>query len=169
VKTAVRYTTTFLEHWFHPWRGSFVDNDKILSPEATREFINKVEISVDLPDQRYIVISKDRASLVFSNWQDRIKNRSAWHTPLAISLSLLPTLVVANFPDTVWCAGKTAKGILAAFFMGAVIWMLRDLIRLCRTKNVTPEKFIEVLSAGTTSFAMSGDKLSNASGPSVTQ
>lgn len=147
-RTAVRFTTICLERWF-PWSNSSVaDSPKLLSPEQMEAFVQKV--SIRTPGvQELIMVSKDRATLVFSQWQDRIRSRSAWEAPLALAVSLAVTLLTATFTDQPWIKAGTIKGMFGTVFLLACVWLVYEVIKVCRAPKLSAERFIEELSTGT--------------------
>jgi hypothetical protein len=133
-----------------PWRNSFMaDSPKFLTSEEMETFAQKV--SIRTPGvQELVMVSKDRATLVFSQWQGKIKSRSAWQTPFALALSLIATLVTSTFQDSSWIKGGTLKGIFWTFAALACAWFFYEMYRLISTRNMTAEQFIEDLAAGST-------------------
>ena len=104
------------------------------------------------------MVHQDRAARVFSEWKDRIRNRSAWQTPLGICLTLSVTLATTSFTDFSLIRGGTIKGIFIACFLVAIAWLIYEFVQLCRTRGTSAEKFIEDLAAGTEkkSYAVEG-------------
>jgi hypothetical protein len=125
------------------------DSPKLLTPEEMEAFVQKV--SVRTPGvQELVMVSKDRATLVFSQWQGKIRSRSAWQAPFALALSLIATLTTAKFQDTSWIKGETLKGMFVTFTVLSCGWFLYEMYRLISTRNMTAEQFIEELAAGST-------------------
>ena len=166
-RTAERFTTTYLGRWSHHWSNSFMamaqpplppagEHPRILSPELTDEFVQRVSLRTPGP-QEIIMVSKDRATLVFSQWESRIRSRSAWHVPFAIAVSVGATLATATFTDLKWCKAGPLQGIFATILIFACGWLVRELYRLCTTRNVSPERFIEELAAGTQASSLEAE------------
>lgn len=95
------------------------------------------------------MVSRDRAMYVFLEWERRIKSRSAWQVPLAFAVSLFATLLTASFTDFSLIKGSTIKGMFLTFGLLSLAWLAFELWRLCTIRNVSPEKFMEDLAAGT--------------------
>jgi hypothetical protein len=95
------------------------------------------------------MVSRDRAMYVFSESERRIKSRSVWQVPLALAVSLFATLLTASFTDSPWINGSTIKGMFLTFGLLSLGWLAFELWRLFTIRNVSPEKFIEDLAAGT--------------------
>jgi hypothetical protein len=121
---------------------------KLLSPEQMEAFVQKV--SIRTPGvQELIMVSKDRANLVFSQWQNRISSRLAWQAPFALAASFAATLLTATFTDQPWIKAGTIKGMFVTVFLLACGWLVYEVIKLCRTPKLSAERFIEELSSGT--------------------
>jgi hypothetical protein len=107
------------------------DPKLLSSPEARAAFI--AQVAIRTPGvQEIIMVSRDRAALVFAGWQDRIEGKSKWHTPLALVVTLGVSLLTASFTDLPFAKAGTIKG---TFITSLIV-------------SVLPEQFIEELAAG---------------------
>jgi FtsH-binding integral membrane protein len=94
------------------------------------------------------VVGKDRAALVFHEWSERIKSKTAWHTPLAFVVSLAATFVTASFKDFDWIKGATLKGVFIATLLACCVWLISEVRRASKSRGSTTD-FIARLSEGT--------------------
>lgn len=118
------------------------------SPEARNAFLSKVPLRA--PGVREIImVSRDRAALVFTRWQDRIKGRSGWHTPLALTVTLGVTLSTASFTDLWFAKAGTIKGTFIVLLVGSFVWLVREVWRGATMPSASADQFIEELAAGT--------------------
>lgn len=148
VQIVERFTITCLGHSSVIWRYfSLADAPKMLSQEQMEPFVQKVSIRVPAPTE-IIMVSKDRATLVFSQWKDRINSRSAWHTPFALSISLGATLLTASFTDQTWMKAGTIKGIFATVLLLSLAWLIHEFWEAYRNRGLSAERFIEELASG---------------------
>ncbi len=119
-----------------------------------KALMQKVSVSVPT-DQEFIVIHEDRASSVFHQWQDRIKSKSAWHTPAAFCVSLALPLFTASFHDLPWIKGDKLEGVVIAALVGCFGWLVWVIIRGVRTPSASVEDFIAHLKEGTKKYGAS--------------
>jgi hypothetical protein len=149
-RIVAHFTITFWEPLFPPWSNSSVaDTDpKLLSsPEARAAFI--AQVAIRTPGvQEIIMVSRDRAALVFAGWQDRIEGKSKWHTPLALVVTLGVSLLTASFTDLPFAKAGTIKGTFITSLIVSVLWLLREGLRAIQMPSASPEQFIEELAAG---------------------
>lgn len=149
VPTVARYTITLLELWCH-WERSALANGppKILPVEQLQEFVGKVCLRSPT-SQEYIIVNQDRASLVFHKWRDKIKNKTAWHTPLALLVTVAVTLATAAFKDFAWISAGTLKGTFLAFLFCCLSWFFWEAGKAWQSKSASAEDFIADLAEGT--------------------
>ena len=120
-----------------------------MSEENDRQ---KIELSLDTPPEiytntgsPYVVITEDKVNLILKEYSANLEKKNRWHTPLAILLTIIVTLLTANFDNTK--LGFESGTWSAFFIMGALIstyWLVRDVYKACQTNtNVTDivEKF----------------------------
>jgi hypothetical protein len=134
------------------WEYSFHWGNSILANETKYVPLDGLtgKISINTPEnQELIVISEDRASTIFHEWKDRIENKSAWHTPFALVLSLLLTIVTDSFRDFSWVKATTLKGMAMTLLLGCCVWLTRDIVRAIRSPSASVESFVTHLKKGT--------------------
>jgi hypothetical protein len=124
------------------------DPAKILQAQALQEFVGKV--SLNSPElQEYVMVNQDRARFVFSQWRDRIRSKSAWHTPLGIVIALVTTMCTSSFQDQSWIKSGTLKGFFLLALVGAVVWLCASFWKAVFSPSAQPEEFIASLLEGT--------------------
>lgn len=149
VQIAVRSTITFLER-LYPWGNSALPNDppELLPVEQVQKFMGKV--SLRSPDtQELIMVHTDRACLVFHEWEERIKHKSAWQTPMAFLATLAITLATATFKDFSWISAGTIRGVFLAAAIGSLGWFVWEIRKAWKCRSASPENFIADLTKGT--------------------
>ncbi|MBZ5504519.1 MAG: hypothetical protein LAO78_03430 [Acidobacteriia bacterium] len=149
VRIVVRYTITLLEHWYR-WGILALPNEpsKVLSVEQFHDFVGKVSLHSPL-SQEYIMVHRDRACLVFHEWQERIKGKSAWHTPLAFVATLTVTLLTSTFKDFSWISAGTLRGMCSTFLVVSWVWLIWEIKKAWQSRSASPENFIADLAKGT--------------------
>lgn len=157
VRIVARCTTTFWGHSFC-WRNSSMADERprpdqqatgrLLSLEQMQIFTGSVCIHLPM-SQEYLVVHKDRAARVFTDWRERIRGKSAWQTPLGICLSLAVTLASASFKDFSWISAGTLRGAFLTACLLSGVWFAIEVVRAIRTPGASAEQFIECLAEGT--------------------
>jgi hypothetical protein len=99
--------------------------------------------------QEFIVIEESRARMVLSDWQHRVKDRSAWHTPLGLCIALASTLATSSFTDQPWASKGTLKGFFFSCLLASVGWLIYELYRAGRSKSTSLDELITELKKGT--------------------
>jgi hypothetical protein len=140
-------TTTFLD-CSCPWRTFVDDKSTILTSQQVQELTGKIELRLPV-NQEYIMANKDRVSLVFLQWRDRIKTKSAWQTPLALFISMALTFATSSFRDFSWISAGTLKGAFLFGLVGSGAWLIAETVRLIKSPSDSPEDFIKCLAEGT--------------------
>lgn len=111
------------------------------------------------------MVSEDRACVVFSQWEEKIKSKSAWIAPLGICITLGATLATSSFTDHPWAKGEMIKG---AFYTALVLcfgWLCRSGWKGWRNRRMASvDDFIEHLRKGTkrTDYGVSGGEAKEA-------
>ena len=137
-----------------------VQKDLAVVPELVPSELILGKVLGQRIDAPAISITEDRAARVFYEWQDNVKNKSAWHTPLAFVVSIALTLVTADFHDLPFLKALTVKGIFIASAAFCVVWLVRDYLKANKITKSSADDFVAHLKAGTkqASISQPGDK-----------
>jgi len=133
-------------------------NARVLPAGELQNFLGKV--SLHCPEnQEVIVVTQDKAKLVFTEWGTRIHNKTGWHTPLGIVATLALTMCTSSFQDQTWIKSGTLKGFALLALILALVWLLRSVWTAYKSPSAIPEKFIASLLEGTrkTEYSVSPD------------
>ena len=165
VHIAERFTITYSDFWFHS-RSSILPDDelKIASDSIMREVAEKSALHVP-EGQEWIMVEENKCYRVMSEWQDRIKKKSAWHTPLGAVISLASLLAVSEFKDLSWIQKGTLKGFFLFCFVGCIAWLVREIWRAAKSGSSSIEVLIADLKKGTTRHDLSDTPTSLALSP----
>lgn len=138
------------EHSYH-WRSlALADETPKIATDAIMQDL-MAKSCVHLPaGSEMIVVEENRAYRVFDEWQKRLKNKTAWHTPLGICLSLALALTTSSFNDYSWIAKGTLRGFFLFCWLASIAWFVWELIRAVKSPSASIESFIAELKKGTT-------------------
>lgn len=109
------------------------------------------------------MVHRDRVCLVFHEWKERIRHKSAWHTPLAFVATLAITLATATFKDFPWISAGTIRGVFLTACISSFGWLILEVARAIKYRKASPETFIADLAKGTkqTDYALPAKTGSN--------
>ena len=92
--------------------------------------------------QEIIAINEDKLRLILKDYEDSIKVNTDWQTPLGLFISILTTLLTADFHDFL---GLT-KAVWQAIFVIVLVYSLYLLItRVCNACNKEKVSIDEVV------------------------
>lgn len=150
VRIVEQFTITYSDFWVRFRSSALADEQpQIASEGLMREVAAKSALHVPA-GQEWIMVEENRCYRVLSEWQDRIKRKAAWHTPLGAVISLASLLAVSEFKDLTWIQKGTLKGFFLFCFVGCVLWLLREIWRATQSGSSSIELFIADLKKGTT-------------------
>ena len=121
------------------------------------ELLSKIAVSSE-DTREYIMVSEDRASTVFHEWKDRIRSKSAWHTPLALVVTIAATLATTTFKDQSWIKGATLKGAFITALVVCFFWLAREIHKAYVSPSASASNFIADLKKGTKKFGLSSEQ-----------
>jgi hypothetical protein len=121
----------------------------IATDAIMQELMAKSGLHLPAP-QELIVIEENRAYRVFSEWQTRIKSKSAWQTPLGLCVALALTMATSTFTDLSWISKGTLKGFFLFCLLGSFSWLVYEVTRALRGPSASVDDFIVELKKGTT-------------------
>jgi len=80
------------------------------------EILEGTEVSTNVK-QQIIVVPKDRAKLILKEYEEQQKGKVDWVSPIALVITILATLLTADFKDKVF-------GLDKGIWQGLFIWLL---------------------------------------------
>lgn len=80
------------------------------------EILEGTEVSTNVK-QQIIVVPKDRAKLILKEYEEQQKGKVDWVSPIALVITILATLLTADFKDQVF-------GLDKGIWQGLFIWLL---------------------------------------------
>lgn len=84
-------------------------------------------------DQNLIIITEDKLNNILKDYCSNLKMKDKWGTPLGISLTILATLVTANFHKTFGLDPAIWKDIFNFSFAAALLWLIKTCYRNWKT------------------------------------
>ena len=86
-------------------------------------------------DQSLIVVPVDRLTLILYENADALDSRRAWIAPLGIAITLVITLLTADFKD-LWVSPEMWKAGAILSTIGSVMWLAKELLGLKKAKSI---------------------------------
>jgi hypothetical protein len=120
-----------------------IANDAIMQDLMGKSFLRYPQ------RQEFIVVEENKAYRVFTEWQNRIKGKSAWQTPLGLSLALSLTFATTTFKDFSWISGGTLRGFFLSCMIGSFVWLIYESIIAICSPSASAEQFIADLKKDT--------------------
>lgn len=87
------------------------------------EILEGTEVSTNVK-QQIIVVPKDRAKLILKEYEEQQKGKVDWVSPIALVITILATLLTADFEDKVF-------GLDKGIWQGLFIWLLIISVSWC--------------------------------------
>lgn len=104
-------------------------------PEAIKKELLQVTAVHFNVAQEFIMITEDKTYRCLNEWKGSIEARNAWIAPVCLSVSLVLTLVTANFKDAFGLSKYTWQAIFVIAIGLAGLWSVRELIKLVNRKG----------------------------------
>jgi len=105
--------------------------------------IDRITLNVS---QFVIVTTEDKVRLCLDSYEKRSQNKFKWIAPAGILLTLILSLLTAEFNDFMF-SSDTWKAIFVLLSVGAVVWLFWSVLML--RNCVTIEHLIDELKNGT--------------------
>lgn len=81
-------------------------------------------------DTTYVVLLEDRARLILIEYKDLLQQKVSWVAPAGIALSVLLTMVSADFNETFGIPASMWQGFFLFALLASLIWLIKELLRL---------------------------------------
>ncbi len=85
--------------------------------------------------QDVIMTTQDKLRLAIIEYRDVLASRKEWISAGSLSLSLLTSLMLAQFQDKLGLSADTWRALYGFFFSLAFFWLINSLIRLYRNRK----------------------------------
>lgn len=93
--------------------------------------------------QEVIMISEDRLKLKLMEYENSRKKIYDWISPLAISITLIVTLITADFKSALFLSGDVWHAIFVLLTIAAFIWFIASIYNATHNCKITIESVIK--------------------------
>ena len=109
------------------------------------EILTGTEVSTNVR-QQIIVVPKDRAKLILKEYEEQLKGKVDWKSPLAIVITLLGTLLTAEFKNGIMGFDKEFwHALFIIAFIASCVWAIRAIILAMQQKCKSVDAVVEEL------------------------
>ena len=113
-------------------------------PKQTSLAFGDMDVSIHTNiNQDVIVISEDRLKLKLIEFEKSKKKLYDWVSPLAIFITLIITLLTADFKAALLLSGEEWNAIFIVLAIAALIWLIVSACNVVSNKKITIESVID--------------------------
>jgi hypothetical protein len=124
-------------------------NGNGLSGSILNENLIRTSVIHTNTGQEFIVTTKDKIELALNEQQKYIKIKYDWITPASVSLSVIATLVAADFKQFAGISADSWKSMFYIVGAVSIVWTAHTSFKAIKyLKKGTNKEFIEMLKNG---------------------
>jgi hypothetical protein len=82
-----------------------------------------------------ILTTEDKLRLLLIEHRDSLSGKREWIAAGSLSLSLLTTILLTTFKDTLGLSAYTWQAAYFFFFILALVWLIRSLVKLFKNRK----------------------------------